>query len=325
MMSILRSLGAKMNAIPIKFLILLSALLPNICFGASLSLEIDACDQTRGWLKGVIAGREIAYTNKEGAVLEGEVNVPVKGRYQLIAYAHHNWKDSCPKIYIESIDSSNRPHQGNHQIENIWYDLGPAGPGRWFFATLSDNSYWELPAGTLKFKIWVEARKSTWDSANVPMEGAVALDNIFLIPVVGSSQGYFLPWMAGVETGSGGWEVSDYDGRYATNLIRQEKPGPAYKYKINLPFSGKYRGFISILSGSGNILDIKVVNNGRTSKRSINVPAKETWNLIALSGFNLSEGEAVISLQGQKKGELAIDYILFFPESGNFCAGRFMN
>ena len=113
---------------------------------AETSLVIDATSSTGTWEKGIITDRKVLFTDKSYVVSNIQMDVPKPGEYQLFVYAHHNWRKSSPCIYVEAVDSEAKVHTGYHKIENIWY-LEQQDKGRWFFISLAQNPYWNLPKG----------------------------------------------------------------------------------------------------------------------------------------------------------------------------------
>src|SRR3989338_8581868 len=90
---------------------------------AETSLFIEAVNAQGAWQKGVVTARKAVFTDQPGVVSEIDINVPKEGRYQLLAYVHHNWRNrnAFPHIRVEAVDAKENSHGGSHTLENIWY------------------------------------------------------------------------------------------------------------------------------------------------------------------------------------------------------------
>jgi len=285
----------------------------GIGLSAESNLFINASNSVGEWKKGTVTQREVAFTDKPDIKSETEIYVACKGKYQLIAYVHHNWRKSCPCIYVEAIDSTGKVHRGYHKIENIWY-LGPKDKGRWFFVSLSNNPYWDLPEGILRLRFWAEAKDSTWGNLSVPMEDKVSIEQFFLVPVVCLNSETFLPWMLNIESGTGNWQICDYDHEYATNFIKTQKKNSLFFVNLNIPASANYLVWLSILSKSDADLEIGIKNGSREEKNIVKLKANKEWNLLHTGSVKLDRGPCLIYFKNLDQNEVMIDFFFLTPE-----------
>lgn len=285
----------------------------GIGLSAESSLCINASNSIGKWQKGTVTQREVVFTDKAKISSETEIYVASKGKYQLIAYVHHNWRKSCPCIYIEAIDSTGKVHRGYHKIENIWY-LGSGDKGRWFFVSLSDNPYWDLPEGILSLKFWAGAKDSTWGNLSVPMEDKVSIGQFFLIPVAGSNSETFLPWMVNIESGTGNWQICDYDHEHATNFIKTQEKESLFYINLNIPTSTNYLLWLSILSKSDGALEVGIKNGSREEKNIVKLKAEKKWILVRMGSLKLDKGPCLVSFKNLNQNEVMIDFFFLVPE-----------
>ena len=281
--------------------------------GAEPGLFIDAGNSTGGWKKGTVTQREVAFTDKPNISSEIKLYVSHRGKYQLIAYVHHNWRKSFPCIYVEAVDSAGKLHRGYHKIENIWY-LGPEDKGRWFFVSLSGNPYWDLPEGALRLKFWAEAEDNPWSELSVPMEDKLSIAYFFLLPVVDADSGPFLPWLLNIESGTGNWQACEYGSEYATDFIRAVNKNASFFINVNIPATAGYSAWLSVLSKGEGTLEMRIKNGSREQKSVIGLKAAKTWNLFHAGPFKLNKGPCSIYFKNLDQNELMLDFFLLTPE-----------
>lgn len=297
--------------------ILAALLLFIFSYSTSLSSEIQLfCDILYAdglWEKGTILDRAAVFTNKAGAVSSVKINIPKAGRYQLFGYIYHNWRKSVPNFCIEAIDSKGTRHKGYHKIENIWY-LNESTTGRWFFVSLSQNPYWELPEGKLKINFRAEAKDSTWGKAIVPMESIVAIGGFFLVPVLNSDKEIFMPWLISHEQGKGGWDSISYHQQYGTDLIQTNKKNALFSYVSHIPIAGYYRLVLSVLSSSDNFLEIAIGDMHNRYNFSAEVKSCKTWRLISTNPVYLNKGKSFIKIRNVNSDQIMVDFLLLQPD-----------
>ncbi|MDD5044670.1 MAG: hypothetical protein PHU91_04960 [Candidatus Omnitrophica bacterium] len=289
--------------------VFLFSILINNSQALSYGLIADALAAKGQWVKGVVADRKAVIARESGAISEIEIQVPRQGRYNLLVYVYHNWKKFSPCIYVEAVDSEGKKHFGSHRIENCWY-LKEPGQGRWFMVSLSDNPWWVLPKGNLTIRFWakgcaLDAGKGT----EVPMEGDIAIERFFLVPVVDE----LAVSIINPESTSGGWGFSYYDKNYQTGYIFTDKKNSLNSYAIKVPFSGYYQVYLSLLSLDPSALDIGI-SNGRIAKnaRVVVKPEKE-WGLVVTEPLFLNKGEYTLSLKNVEAKRVLLDYLLLLP------------
>lgn len=298
----------------IAVILVFSCLFSSICLEASLI--VDATKAEGAWEEGVVTSREVILTSKSNVVSEIEIDVPYSGKYQLIAYVHHNWRKVIPCIYVKAVDSEGNIHKGYHKIENIWYlKEDEASPGRWFFICLTEGNYWRLPSGKLNIRFWAEGNSSPWEDTAVPMEGKVSINTFVLIPLVTHKSNLYLPWIINPEAGKGEWNTFNYYPGYATNLIKANKKKSLFSCRMNVPVSGYYQGWLSALSPLSSRLEVVIKN--RLEKQSINIdlPTGDTWKLISTKPLYLNRDTYSIFFKNVSSNQTMVDFFLLLPVS----------
>jgi len=279
---------------------------------AATGAVIDAGDSSGEWHKGVITGREAVFTDKPLARSKVKAYVAEPGKYQLFAYIHHNWRRSVPRILVEVEDNNGFLYQGFHRIENIWY-LDQNSPGRWFMASLTTEPYWQLPRGELTIRFWAESQEGVWDTAKAAMEGNVAVDKFFLIPVQGSGKDLSLSGVIYPESGAGDWDISGYQAGQATNLAESAKPGQSLAVAVKVPYCGYYRLWLAAFSEADN--GLKIIFRGKTDEREMEIKIKggKYWSMIRSEPVYLNPGEYKMTLEHLSPNKVALDYLLLLP------------
>lgn len=292
-------------------------LFSNICLEAlEASLIMDAANSEGAWEEGVVTSRKVILTNKSNAVSEIEMDVPYPGKYQLIAYVHHNWRKAIPCIYGVAVDSEGNIHRGYHKIENIWYlKEDEVSAGRWFFICLTEGNYWRLPSGKLNIRFWAEGNSSPWEDIVVPMEGKVSISTFVLIPLVIHKSNLYLPGIINPEVGEGEWNAFYYHPRYATNLIETNKKGSLFSYRMNVPVPGYYQGWLSVLSPLSSRLEVMIKNKLEKQGIGIDLPASDTWKLISTKPLYLNRDTYSIIFKNVSSNQTMIDFFLLLPVS----------
>lgn len=275
-------------------------------------LVVHAINSEGEWQKGEITSREVVFTRQVKAVSEINVDILSYGKYQLLAYAHHNWRKYAPCIYIEAVDSKGQIHKGEACIENCWY-FKEKEPGRWFLVSfLKNEPYWVLPKGKLKIKFWIDAKKGIWDETAVNPEGDVSIESLFLFPVLEEGSKFFLSGMLYPETGEGNRRLLEYHPQYGTGLIMSDKPATLSAFKVSIPVSGHYQGWISLLADAGGLLKIWIKKPKFRRLITVILEKNKNWNLIHFKPLYLEKGEYTVSFSNYKAGVL-IDYFLLLP------------
>ncbi|MDD5080180.1 MAG: hypothetical protein PHH68_07690 [Candidatus Omnitrophica bacterium] len=287
------------------------SLLYSPVFAASGSV-VDAGNATGGWNKGIITAREAVFTDRALARSEVKAYVFEPGKYQLFAYIHHNWRRSVPRILVEVVDNNGFLYQGFHRIENIWY-LDQDSPGRWFMASLTTEPYWGLPRGDLTIRFWAESQEGVWDTAKAAMEGDVAIDKFFLIPVQGSGKDLSLSGVIYPESGTGDWDISEYQAAYATNLAESAKQGQTLVVAVKVPYPGYYKLWAEAFSESDN--GLKIIFRGDQDEQEMNIKIKgaASWSMIRADPVYLKQGEYKLILEHLSPDKVALDYLMLLP------------
>lgn len=286
----------------------------NFYLWAQSPLVIDVTASKSAWEQDILTDRKVIFTNKPFEIAEIQTDIPSAGKYQLFAYAYHNWRQATPRIYAEAVDSEGIIHKGYHKIENIWY-LSQEDKGRWFFISLTQDPYWNLPKGKLQLKFWVAGNDSPHGNTIVPMESRVSIENLFLIPIIESDGGSYLPGVIYPESGEGNWNVSPYHPKYATNLIESNRNGSLFSCKATIPVSGYYRIWFSVLSPLNNRLTIIVKNRLKKNKFNIKLEGKEEWTIIPTQTLYLDKGTHSIILKKLGSNQMMIDFFMILPIS----------
>ena len=263
------------------------------------------------WQKGEITQREVIFTNKFKVKSEFRLNIPYPGKYQLLAYIHHNWRNYIPCIYVEAFDSQGKVHRGGACIENCWY-FSEGEAGRWFMVSLSGNPYWVLPEGKLQIQFWAEGRESVWEDSIAISEGTISIEDFFLFAIVEEESTLFLPGIIYPETGRGSWQILDYHPEYGTNLVISDKPASLLECKINIPVSGYYQGWISLLTDSDDLLKIWIKKEKFKREIKVKLEKFKNWTSIPLESIYLKKGEYTVSFKNSK-ARILIDYFLLIP------------
>lgn len=313
-MCIRKSPNQKMGRVLINIFILVAifgAGLSDILLAQEHPLFVEAVNSRGDWKEGVVAARRVIFTDKAGAGSEIDIDVPAEGKYQLLAYIHHNWRNrnAFPYIRVEAVDAKGSSHSGSHTIENIWY-LEDNDSGRWFFVSLSENPYWELPEGRVRLKFRAEGRSSPWEDKSVPLEGKVSIYGFILAPVTvnGDNSHSFL--LINPEHCGGRWNVVDYDKEYSTNFVETEKKGAEFSCAISIPKAAYYSGVFSVLSAQGGSLGVEIENKGFSFKRTITLKNNPEWQMCQLELVYLNKGGYSIKVKNLKPTLLKMDFLL---------------
>jgi len=292
-----------------------------VCFGllagpvfAGIGSVIDASGASGEWKKETVAGREAVSTNKPLARSEVKAYVAEAGKYQLFAYIHHNWRRYIPRVLVEVVNDNGLSLQGFHRIENIWY-LDQNSPGRWFMASLTTEPYWNLPKGELTIRFWAESQEGVWDTAKAGMEGGIAIDKLFLIPVQGTGKELSLSGVIYPESGTGDWDIFGYQPGYATNLAESAKQGQFLVITVKVPCPGYYRLWLAVFSELDNDLKITFQGNADSQARDIKIKGKNTWSMIRSDPLYLNAGEYKITLEHLCPNKVSLDYLMLLPSS----------
>ena len=297
-------------AVSILFCLLISSKLL-----AETSLFVEAVNAQGAWQKGVVTARKVVFTDQPGVVSEIDINVPKDGKYQLLAYVHHNWRNrnAFPDIHIGAIDSKGNSHSGSHMIENIWY-LEENDPGRWFFVSLSDNPYWEFPEGRLHLRFWIEGKYSPWEGRGVFLENVVSIYAFLLMPILEDNANMYSSLLINPESCAGMWDRIPYHRNYGTNLTESGRKNMVFSCSVNIPVSAYYKGWLSLLSATVGSLEIRIKNKLINYKSVIKLKDNKEWEFIAFGPAYLSKGDYHISVKNLKQGRPAVDFLMLLPE-----------
>lgn len=284
----------------------------NTCLAAACAQQpfIIPADKACGaWQKSVVTGRKAISTDKPKASSEIQLNLIKSGKYQLFAYVHHNWRKAVPHIYVEALDADGKLHAGYHKIENIWY-LDNAFLGRWFFVSLSQGDYWQLPEGRLNIRFWPEARADSWQGNAVAMEGPVSIENFFLLPMQESGNRLYMPWLINPELAKGNWKVLDYQPAYATNLLESSDNGDSAQCFVEIPISGYYSVSAALFSSAKNKLAITLNKGEESRKINMEIAGLDTWRTITSDPVYLNEGRYAVVFDHLASEKVMIDYLI---------------
>lgn len=282
---------------------------------AEIPLFVEAVNARGAWQKGLVTARKVVFTDQLGVVSEIDTNVPREGRYQLLAYVHHNWRNrnAFPAIYLEAVDSKGDKHRGSHMIENIWY-LEKDDPGRWFFVSLSENPYWELSEGKLNLKFWIEGKESPWEDKEAPLESAVSVYAFLLLPILEDDFGAYSSLLINPEHCKGDWDSNPYDSEHGANLVESERKYTKFSCGINIPVSAYYKGWLSLFSPADCSLEIRIKNKLINHKSVVRLKGSKEWGFIAFGLVYLTKGDYHVSVRNLEKCKQGVDFLMLLPE-----------
>jgi len=277
-------------------------------------LVINANSSAGKWGRGMVANREVVFTNKPLIKSEVQVYIENPGKYYLFSYVYHNYREAIPCVYVEVSNYKGILYRGSRRIENIWY-LDKADPGRWFMVSLTQEPYWELPKGYLTLRFWADAFRGVWDDSKISMEGVVAIDKLFLVPIEESVSGMGLPWFISLAVEDEGLGKVYYHPYHAADLIRFSigKGKDSFLFKAHIPRSGFYRLGCSIFSTSDNNLNLLVEGKPDKLQADVKIKGSNVWSFVDSSPVYLEKGQQDLKLTYAGTNEVLVDYLLLTP------------
>lgn len=283
------------------------------------SLVIETNDLQGYWKQGVVGSRKVVFTDKADNFSEIRASVPKDGKYNLLVYLHHDWRnrEAFPGIYVEAVDSKGIQHKGYHLVENIWY-LDEEAQGRWFFVSLSKNPYWVLPQGELYLKFWAVGKTFPWEGQSIPLEGKVSINSFFLMPVFNSDSGMFSLGIINPESGKGDWEVHNYHPLHATNFIKTDKKNAQFLCETDIVKAGYYQAFLSVFSPSGGNLELNLKGQSDNRATVIRLDSSKEWLLIPTETMYLDKGYYSLMFKNLTSKEVMIDFVFLAPSEKSF-------
>lgn len=292
------------------FSIVLFSLSVSSLYGKDFAV-ISAAKSKGEWRKEVVTHREVVSIDEPRKISEINIFVPRDGKYQLLAYVHHNWRnrDAFPCFCVEAVDYRGNKHRGSHIIENIWY-LEEDDSGRWFMISLSQNPYWTLPKGKLRLKFWAVGKKSTWEKEETPFEGKIAINSFFLIPILNDGKDLVLSNLLHPEVCQGDWKVINYESSYATNFISSEKEGGRAVCNIDVHKAGYYKILLAVLSSSGGRLKISFNSKLKNQAVPIFLTAGDRWKMVFTEPVYFDRGIYRMELENESVEKIMVDFLL---------------
>jgi hypothetical protein len=146
------------------------------------------------------------------------------------------------------------------------------------------------------------------------MEDKVSIAQFFLVPVVCSNSETFLPWMLNIESGTGNWQICDYDHEYATNLIKSRRKNSLFYVNLTIPTSAHYVCWLSILSETDSDLEVGIKNGAREEKNIVKLKADKEWKLVHMDSVKLKKGPCLLSFKNLSQNGVMIDFFFLSPE-----------
>jgi len=159
----------------------------------------------------------------------------------------------------------------------------------------------------------VQGRSTAWDNTVVYVEDKVSIEHFFLIPVVRSEFGTFLPGIINLESGKGDWSNFYYHPRYATNLIETNKKNSSFSCKANIPAAAYYQSWFSVLSLMDNSLELGIENELDKHKINIKLNGDNKWLLIPIEPIYLNKGTHSIVLKNLCPHKVSMDFFILLP------------
>lgn len=263
------------------------------------------------WGQMLICGRQAVYNHNSVPLTGIKTDILKQGNYQLFAYVYHNLRTSCPVFFLEATDSAGNIYRGSHVVENIWYLGDEQSFGRWFFISLTDGTYWELPKGKLELKLWVEARDSSWeDSCQAALNDFVGVDSIFLIPVIDDS---FQQAPLSPESGRGTWQKSYYHPDKCTSVITSTTKGSTFYYDLDIPVDGYYKLWLSALSAVSTDLVLSLENDLVKHSATVKLKGEESWELVEVEPMYLAKGGYSLIFKNLSYNKVMVDFFVLSP------------
>lgn len=285
---------------------------------AEFGLIKKAVEAEGQWQKGIILDREVIFTDKNDAVFRIGFDVPWEGDYQLYAYVHQGWREYSPFIYVEAEDSRGIRHTGYMFFEDCWY-ISENSPGRWLMHSPSATPFWHLAEGELSLKFRVCGKSSVWEAQDTEMQDTVAIETLFLVPVISDDKQIISMEVVEPEFGAGSWDIYEYSDRYASGVISSNLAGQTSYSEINIPVSGDYIGALSIRADGSYRIKISF-ENGKVSHKVIieGEEASSLWKLRYFGPIYLRKGKYTLEFKNlltkaKEISETSIDYLMLIP------------
>ena len=96
-------------------------LFPFLCYAGQEYYSFPAANFRGEWQISEVEDAKVLLTNKADVVGHLDAEVPKGGHYQLYINLYHKWRESCPFLYIEALDSKGVQHCGYLFSEPRWY------------------------------------------------------------------------------------------------------------------------------------------------------------------------------------------------------------
>lgn len=272
------------------FIFIFSLIFNAAGFCADCAPIKKASEAEGGWKREIILGRDAISADKNGTSSRIWFDVPAEGGYQFYAYVYQNWRRDSPFIYVEAEDSLGKKHYGYMFFEPCWY-LKREDPGRWLMHSPVTAPSWRLPRGKVSLTFSVYGRKSMWSREEVPMEGKVAVEHFFLIPVIGGNEAVSTALLE-PEFFFSAVKAEPYDGRYGCGIIVSAEPGDLSTADIIVPSGGTYLVFVSMRMGGGGSVELSLEPGGyRFVLKAGEVQKEPIWRGEMFGPFDLKQGE----------------------------------
>jgi hypothetical protein len=282
--------------------------------GVYAAIVVEGESAEGAWQVGELRSRSVLYTDMQNQKASIVIDVPSAGRYTLFGYLFHAWQKDFATLFVEACDEEGNLYRGYHALENIWYTY-QATNGRWFWASLSDNPYWDLPKGTLKVTFWASGKETAWTEKTKELESLLAIDTFILAPAFCEG----IPWGPSIEeTEDSDWDIFTYVPEYSTNIISSGKEGSSHGTTFSFVESGEYTAFIDVFACEGGFLELSLVRNGKTITDILPIIPSPLWQRIETSRMKVNAGRYEVRLcdrTSYPQHRLMVDSLFLFRKS----------
>ncbi len=241
-----------------------------ICSEIEQELIYDADSIVGDWRDTILFDRKVKLADKINQSANIKVDIPKDGYYKIYLHLYYKWKETCPKIDFV-ITNTDKKIAGSITLETN--RIAPEMAGRWVFKVLETPKLLYLTKGCTEISLTLKSIASFWkQNAELKnLNGVVAIDYIFMQPVIFKNDKSISLDIIEAESFRGNWHIENFDNSEQTGVLKTSSRNTVSNLTVYIPFSHLFDIYVLVKVKKNEVFIKRIQRLIQQKKQSLKI------------------------------------------------------